>query len=332
MKLSKKIAFFASLLGIALLMSGCSLFDSDTFNSATSNMNEMDLFNKYVEEINKDGASISAMHNTYESSVPLEVKAEDEITLSLDTKKAADNQLDSSKAALLESNLTIDATEKQDALENLYNDYYQKYKTYSTTYDNVAVYYNNSQYKTDAAAAVGHEQTIQTQYRDIKTAQEALFDKLDEYQKSSAFKADINSTDPIERINAAIDLLTNDVEDLYSAYMEDWDVKSEPTAVKEKFETLKQQEKQTIDSVNALEYIDPQVATIKDYFTNNYIVSLDAHIAYYQQLLNDYDAGLVSVDNIDTYDVNIQGTYDQVISDHNALISKSEEVLSTEGL
>ena len=68
MKLSKKIAFFASLLGIALLMSGCSLFDSDTFNSATSNMNEMDLFNKYVEEINKDGASISAMHNTMKAA------------------------------------------------------------------------------------------------------------------------------------------------------------------------------------------------------------------------------------------------------------------------
>jgi len=331
MSLRKKILALFSMLAVILLMGGCSLFNSGT-SSTSSNMNEMDLFNKYVEEINKDGASIRSMHNGYEGSVPLEVKAEDEITLSADLKTTTDNQLDSSKAALLESNLAIDATEKQNTLGNLYADYYQKYKTYSATYEEVTNYYNAGTYKTNTATAADYEQKIQTQYEDIKTAQEALFAKLDEYQKNSAFKADINSTDPIERINAGIDLLTNDVESLYSAYMEDWDVKSEPTTVKEKYDALVQHREQVVSNVNALDYSDPQALLIKDYFTNNYAVSLDAHIAFYKQLLDDYGAGSVSVDNIDTYDVNIQSSYDQVINDHNELITKSEEALNTEGL
>lgn len=324
----KFIKFSALCALLLFLTTGC----FSTKNSTTSNstLNEMDYLNLTVKELNKVGDKIDASHNNFEKNIPLEVKADQEITIDATDASAVETQITDSQKAILSSNLKIDDQTKQASVEDLFKEYISKANSFVEKYKEVSNYYNDKTYQSNVAAAVDYETQIQQLYQDFQTAEDNIFNKIEELQQTSPYKAKLSSTDPIERLNASIDYLTDSVDAVYNAYIKDWDVKSEPTTIKENLSTLAANEKTAQTNLAALDYTTAQVLPIKKYFDESYIKNLDAFITDMNKLLADYDAGSVQAENIDSYDMSIQKDYEDIITSHNEIINLTNEALSTE--
>jgi len=324
----KFIKFSALCALLLLLTTGC--FSAKNNNTSSSTLNEMDYLNLTVKELNKVGEKIDASHNNYEKNIPLEVKADEEITIDATDSTAAETQINDSQKAILNSNLKIDDQTKQASVEDLFREYIGKANSFVEKYKEVSNYYNNKTYQTDVAAAVDHETQIQQRYQDFQAAEDNIFTKIEELQQTSPYKAKLSSTDPIERLNASIDYLTDSVDTVYNAYIKDWDVKSEPKTIKENLAILETNEKTAQTNLAALNYTDPQVKPVKQYFDESYIKNLDAFITDMNKLITDYDSGTVQAENIDSYDISIQKDYEEIITSHNEIINLTNEALSTE--
>ena len=321
------------LLGLLIVFSfvGCSLFnDSDSSSSSIDTVNEMDYFNKCIEELNTVSASIKTLHAEYENSVPLEVTAEDEITFSAVNKAEVGKQVEQMQINLLQSNLKIENQEKQTDIENLLNDYISKSQAYLTTFETVGDFYSNSEYKTNLEEAKTYETEIQAALKTMSESEDNVYNKLKEYQKNSPYRAKINSQDPTERLNASIDLLTDETETLYSAYMVDWDTTSEPTAIREQYSYLSQQRDQIVTNLDELDYSDVSVVTIKNYFDASYIEAINNFLTDIKITLDDYDAGKITAESVENYDYAILESYEEVIVAHNYIISLTEDALNVQ--
>ncbi|MFA6027634.1 MAG: hypothetical protein WC752_01780 [Patescibacteria group bacterium] len=312
-----------------LVLTGASCFNANDSDSGVI-MNEMDYFNTYVEELNLADAKLETLHSNYEDSVPLEVKAEDEITFDTANKTEATTQLEAMKTILLGTSMKISATEKQNTIEGLLQDYIAKYEAYVTKYDEVGQYYANQTYKTDAAKAVEFETQIQEAYSSFQTAEDAIFTQLETYQSTSVDKASLSSEDPLERLNATIDYLTTDSENLYNAYMDDWDVVSEPATVRENYQTLLDHKEQTFSSLEEMDFSEANTQSVKQYFDENYKIALENFVTDFNTLLTDYDAGKVTSETIADYDSSIQTDYESIIDSHNEVITLTNEAVLNE--
>ena len=315
------------LLGMVLLTTGCLNLGGDKANISTA-MNEMDFFNMYVEELNKTSTQIEGLQANYETNVPIEIKAEDEINFDTSDKTAAEQALADLKTTLLNSSAKIEDTGKQTILESNLQEYAAKYEAYLTVYAETGTYYASQTYKTDITTAATYESQIQQAYANYQTAEQSLFDQIEEYQKTSPYKASLSSEEPAERINASIDYLTDGTEELYNAYMDDWDVVSEPATVREKYNDLVENTDTTVANLNQLDYSDAQVQPIKKYFDDNYLISLNSYLADFEKLFADFDQDLVNEDNIDAYDKPIQNDYSAIIEHHNEIINMTNAALS----
>lgn len=319
-----KIAALLSL----FLLTGASCFGAK--NSSEETMNEMDYFNRYVEELNLADTKLETLHSNYEDSVPLEVKTNDEITFDTSDKDEANSQLAALKTNLLENNMKISDTEKQQNLESLLQNYISKFEAYVAEYEEVGQYYADKTYQTDAAKATGYETQIQDAYSSFQTAEDAIFSQLETYQKTSSDKASLSSEDPLERINASIDYLTDDAENLYNTYMDEWDVVSEPTMVREKYQTLLDHKEQAMVSLEEMDFSDANTQPVKQYFDDTYAPSLESLISDFNSLLTDYDAEKVTSETISDYDAPIQEDYESIIDSHNQIITLTNEALQNE--
>lgn len=320
MKFAKFILIF---IGIIFICTGCLNKTSNTANNNT--INEMDFYNKYVDELNKTSKIIEELQTNYNSSIPLEVKADDEINFDISNKQNATTALNSLKSNLLEKNIKISESDKQQKMESLLQEYMSKTDSYLLKYDEVGTYYANKTYQADLAKAAEYEKQIQQAYSDYQTAEENIYNQIEAYQETSPYKARLDSEDPAERINASIDLLTDETENLYNAYMVDWDAKSDPLVVKEKYQSLTKNKETTIANLDALEYSDAKSSPIKKYFDDNYIVNLNNYISDFDKFIKDYDAGLINENNVETYDQSIQVDFEKIIDSHNEIINLTNE-------
>lgn len=324
----KKLSLtIVSLLFIASF-SGCFNLFSSSSTSEPTYTNEMDYLNTYVDELNKANDEFTSLQDDYESNVPLEVKADDEITFTATLAPEAETLTAEVKANLINNNLKIASSEKQTVLEQMLNDYLKKYTEYLTLYKEIGLYYGNQTYKTDLTKAAEYEKNIQGSALNVETKQQELFDKIEEYQKTSADRADINSTDPVEKMNAVLDVLTDDCDKLYEVYMDTWTVDSAPLVVKEKYEQLQADRDTQVNAMAAMDFNDVQVTPTKKYFDDNYLANVDLLLTDVKKLLDDYDLGLVDSDNIEAYDKVIQSDYAAIIDAHNNVISMSSEIVS----
>lgn len=315
----KLIKFILIFVGIIFIGTGC--FNKTTNTSKDNTINEMDFYNLYVNELNKTSKIVEELQTNYNNSIPLEVKATDQINFDISDKQNAVTALSALKSSLMEKNIKIAETDKQQKIESLLQEYMSKTDAYLQKYEEVGNYYANKTYQTDTASAVEYEKQIQQVYSDYQTAEENIYDQIAAYQETSPYKARLDSEDPAERINASIDLLTDDTENLYNAYMVDWDAKSDPTAIKEKYQALINDKETTISNLAALDYTDAKSSPIKKYFDDSYLVNLNNYISDFDKFIKDYDAGIINETNVETYDQSIQNDFENLIDSHNEIIN-----------
>ncbi|MFH0818605.1 MAG: hypothetical protein V1898_01290 [Patescibacteria group bacterium] len=308
-----------------LIGTGCNFTSSD--NVELININEMDLFNIYIDTLNSNQKQIKSLQANYENRIPLEINSNDDVNMDDVDLTPLANVLTETQTNLLDKNYKIADALKQTVLENLLKQYLNSGQEYINVYTQIINYYHGD-YQNNLEKSVQLETDLQDVYTNVEDLENNIYDQIKEYQQTSDYKVEINSENPLEKINAAIELFTGQVEEIYSAYMNQWQINNPPDEIEQKYLLLKDEREKIVASLELADYSDAYVYPIKQYFDNEYLSTLDAYLEALNIVINDYPKGLVALDSIESYDKVIQSTYEEVIKAHNQIISLTQEILN----